>query len=334
MRATIVTFFVFLTFSLSAQDIHFSQFGRSYLNLNPSLTGSFNANYRLNGNYKNQWSSVSEPFKTFSFSAEAKSLIKPISNIHFGLLFYNDEAGLGGLKTTGGMLSIAHSFGLNRDSSLIFKSGIQVGATIRSINFDVFSFGKQYNGTKYDPSIDNGESFNQDSYTNPNLNAGISIEYRIAKNKRLEGGLSVYNLIGGNQSFQGSNIPLDERLTIYTRLNFDLSGRLDILPAIMFSNQGKYHEFVYGTDFRIRLNDNIYKNENVYLGLWYRNKDALIASMAIDYRVFQVGLSYDINTSGLEVASNNKGGLELSFTYIIRTYNPKVKRFVACPDFF
>ena len=58
------------SFSLSAQDIHFSQFYSSPLNLNPALTGVMNSSVRLVGNYRNQWASVlkNNAFSTYSVS--------------------------------------------------------------------------------------------------------------------------------------------------------------------------------------------------------------------------------------------------------------------------
>ena len=53
------------------QDIHFSQFYAAPHTLNPALTGSFDGDWRFAGNYRNQWKSVTEPFKTLALSADA-----------------------------------------------------------------------------------------------------------------------------------------------------------------------------------------------------------------------------------------------------------------------
>src|SRR5688572_2302476 len=46
------------SFSLLAQDIHFSQYNSSPMNYNPGLTGFFNGDYRFSSNYRNQWSAI------------------------------------------------------------------------------------------------------------------------------------------------------------------------------------------------------------------------------------------------------------------------------------
>lgn len=318
---------------LHAQDIHFSQFQRSYLNLNPALTGSFDADYRLNGNFKNQWSSISEPYRTFSFSAEAKSLLKKQKNIHLGIVFFNDEAGLGGLQTTQFALSAAYSYALNYDSTLIAKAGIQSGINARSINFDRFTYDRQYDGTIFNPNLATGENFDRSSYTNLSLHAGLSLEYLIEHRKKISFGYAAFNLNRSNQSFQGSNIPLDVRSNWFIQADYMINDKIDVLPALLIAHQGTYGETLFGSDMRYRINESSFKNENVYFGLWYRNKDALILSAGFDYRQLNMGISYDINVSSLDVASDNRGGLEISLTYLINQFNPTIRRYQACPDF-
>jgi hypothetical protein len=55
------------------------------------------------------------------------------------MVLFNDEAGLGGLKTTSFLLSGAYSLKLNYDSSLVAMAGLQLGFQARSINFNLFS---------------------------------------------------------------------------------------------------------------------------------------------------------------------------------------------------
>ncbi len=317
--------------SLSAQDIHFSQFNRSYLNLNPALVGDFNGTHRFNANYRNQWSAVSEPFETISFSAETKAPFRNLKDLHLGLLFYNDEAGQGGLQTTQINFSLAYAFKFKEDSSLVANFGIQTGLNSRSINFDAFSFDRQFDGNQFNPNLGNGENFDRSSFNHTNLHAGFNLFYKVANRKTFKAGFAFFNLNQANQSFQGSNIPLDQRTNYYIEADYYISEKLDLLPALLYSQQGPFEELVYGSSIRYRLKQGGFNKQNVYLGIWQRNEDALIASLGLDYRQWNVGVSYDINTSGLEVASNNRGGLEVAVTYIIQTFKPVIRRYKSCP---
>ncbi len=329
--------FIFTSFlgtqMLLGQDIHFSQFNRSYLNLNPALTGNFDGDYRFNGNFKNQWSSVSEPFQTFSFSAEARSPIIKMPQLHLGLILFNDEAGLGGLKTTQFALSAAYSFKLNADSSFFASAGAQFGFQARSINFSLFSFDQQYDGRQFDKNLPNGEEFDQSSYFNLVLNSGIVFGYQLAQRKTITAGISVFNISTPNQSFQNSNIPLDIRISSVLSADYMLNDEIDLIPSILLSVQGPYSELIFGSELRYRLNGTGYRQRNLYGGIFYRNKDAIILSGGIDYDQWHFGLSYDINVSDLEVASNNRGGIELSITYIMKKFKPNIRRYKVCPEF-
>ena len=53
----------------------------------------------------------------------------------------------------------------------------------------------------------------------------------------------------------------------------------------------------------------------VFFGAYYRHQDAVIPVVAMDYRSFRVGLSYDVNISSLSEASGGKGGFEISLGY-------------------
>ena len=48
------------------------------------------------------------------------------------------------------------------------------------------------------------------------------------------------------------------------------------------------------------------------------NQDAYWPTFEIGYNNWNVGLNYDFNTSGFDIATENKGGLELSVRYLIR----------------
>ena len=64
-----------------AQDPNFSQFFVSPLTLNPALTGKFNGNFRVAGNYRNQWPEISKAFITSTISFDMPILKGKISEL-------------------------------------------------------------------------------------------------------------------------------------------------------------------------------------------------------------------------------------------------------------
>src|SRR5688500_12258614 len=57
-----------LAATASAQDPNFSQFFVSPLTLNPAMTGKFNGDFRLAGNYRDQWPAITKAFITSTAS--------------------------------------------------------------------------------------------------------------------------------------------------------------------------------------------------------------------------------------------------------------------------
>src|SRR5688500_8005409 len=92
--------FIFFTilasaYSLSAQDIHFSQYNTSPLTLNPALTGFYTGDYRITFNYRSQWGSFTDPYRTLAASFEVSAFKGKLKNDHLGigLSFSNDKSG-------------------------------------------------------------------------------------------------------------------------------------------------------------------------------------------------------------------------------------------------
>ena len=68
-----LTFLVFGAPNLYAQqDINFSQFYELPMLRNPALAGIFNGNVRFTAAYRNQWESVTTPYRTMALGGEVK----------------------------------------------------------------------------------------------------------------------------------------------------------------------------------------------------------------------------------------------------------------------
>lgn len=69
----------------------------------------------------------------------------------------------------------------------------------------------------------------------------------------------------------------------------------------------------------------------VSLGLFNRAKDAWVVVAKMDYRNFNVGVSYDVNISDLTTATNKRGAFELSIIYILKKEIPFIAKYRVCP---
>jgi type IX secretion system PorP/SprF family membrane protein len=328
-----------LAYPATCQDIHFSQFNSSPLNLNPAQTGNFDGAYRFVGNLRRQWSSVTIPYQTFGFSADARNFLR-LKNVGTGISLYNDNTGDSHFSTL--QLNLAGAYTIPISKTQAIALGIQSGITQRRIDYSNLTYDEQYNGFIYDPTIPSTESFQNDGRVYANLNTGINWVYTKEERKQISSGISLFNLTRPPQSFFGNDqIRLDRRLSFNISSQWKLNDRFDLLPATLFMAQGTFRELIIGSSIKYIMEDNGAKTRNrkernyraLYVGGWARTRDAGFISLGMDYDDWNFGLSYDINLSNLRPASHGRGGFELSVIYIIRDVLPKRLNYRACPDF-
>src|SRR4028118_1209504 len=110
--------FLILLAEAHAQDPHFSQFFASPLTLNPALTGKFDGNLRVAGNYRNQWPTINRAFTTSAVSVDFPIMTERIAEndrLAMGIMGYTDQQADGALKNNFGSLTIAYHKGLDED---------------------------------------------------------------------------------------------------------------------------------------------------------------------------------------------------------------------------
>ncbi len=314
------------------QDIHFSQFSSSPMNLNPALTGDFEGSYRFVGNGRRQWSSVTIPYQTFGVSADANSILR-IKNVGAGISIYQDKTGDSHFSTLQLNVSGSYRIKLNRDSTHFITLGVQSGFTSRRIDYENLTYDNQFNGIVYDPNLPSTENFQNAGRVYPNLNTGINWRYKIKNRKTVSVGFSVFNVSAPKQSFFGNTlILLDRRYNLHVSGNYKLAKKVDLVPSALFSTQGTYKEFVLGSSVKYSLNTASAHYRAFYIGGWVRTKDAVFVSIGMDFQKLYVGLSYDINYSNLRPASNRRGGGEFSVIYILDVL-PKKQHYKLCPAY-
>lgn len=313
------------------QDIHFSMFDISPMLYNPASTGEYDGDYRFSAIHRNQWKSVTVPFVTTSITAEVKDPFKKLNGFNFGVQVISDKAGDSEYNTFKLNLSAAYRHMLTSDSSHIISIGMQSGFTNRNINYANLTFDNQYNGYLFDATLPSGEQFNRASILNGDFNIGLSYRYIIDSSMAITCGVALHNITKPEQSLNGAISSLDRRGIFVVGMDYLINDNTTILPNILFSPQGKYRELIAGVNVKYNIKRSSLFEENVYLGIATRPRDAIILSVGLDYRKIHARLSYDINYSNLVPASNRRGGVEIGLLYIF-TKVPNIK-YKRCPDF-
>lgn len=318
---------------VQAQDIHFSQMGYSPLTLNPALAGA-NYDLQVNLNYRNQWNSVAEPFQTIAASVDtrlnARKKRQKKAHLAMGLNFFNDKAGEAVVVTNNVNLSLAAHVILGEGHTL--GAGIYTGWAQRSLNPRAGKWGSQYNGQYYDSQLASGETFSSAAFSLFDTGAGLIYTYnsgdsRIAENdgKQINAGFAAYHLNRPGYSFLSQP---EERL--YMRFSGFINGAFGIRrthvilePGIYFHQQGNAREIMYGLYGRYvlkaesRITDFVQRT-TIALGLFCRNKDALIAKAHFEWNGIGFGVAYDFNLfSSLMIMSRSRGGMEFSLRWAV-----------------
>jgi type IX secretion system PorP/SprF family membrane protein len=319
--------------SVIAQDIHYSIWDMSPMNLNPAMTGQFDGDYRFDGNHRSQWKSVTTPYSTFSFSGDSKRIFKK-KNLSGGIQINQDRAGDSRLNTFQLNGSVALLLPLSADSMQNISFGVQTGLTNRNLTYDPLQFDVQYDGFQYDPNLSNQETFARASRTYLNLNSGIGYFNKIDTRKIISGGIGFFNLSAPKQSyFNDDNIRLDVRIAIHGNAEWKVAEKWDVIPSFIFSSQGKFKELNFGGAGRYVITDFIGMYRAAWIGAYYRNKDAVFFTLGFNYDAWKVGINYDLNTSSLRPASNGRGGFEIAIEYIIKLAKPSRVMHRICPDY-
>lgn len=332
----LILFLFLIPLGAKAQDIHFSQMEFSPLTLNPAMAG---ANYDLeaNLNFRSQWNSVAKAYQTVGASVYSRFNPKHKSTkkayIAGGLDFFNDRSGSSRVTTNHVNLSIATHIIMGEGSSL--GLGVYGGWGQRFIDPSASTWASQYDGMHYNPNIASGENFRNPSFNAFDVGAGMVYTYstkdtRIRENdgKRINVGFSAYHLNRPNYSFLNlTNEKQYMRFSGFVNGSFGIHNtRVIIEPGIYFQQQGPAREIYLGSYVKY-----IIKEQSQYtlfiqpftasLGLFYRNRDALVIKALFEWNGMGLGFAYDVNTfNSLMTASKGKGAFEFALRYIIPDY--------------
>lgn len=314
-----------------AQDVHWSQFNHNEMYQNPGNAGQFHGDVRFIGNYRDQWRAVTVPYSTISASVDSK--LYNHRNFGYGALFFHDVAGDGKFRTLETQLNASYLFKLTKDSMHTVRPGINLGINHRQLVFDNYYFGNQFNGINFDPSISSNENLQTQRKTNFSIGTGAIYQFYKKERLNFTVGIGAYNLNEPNQGFYNDVIKRDVRVNLFATGIYQLGFDWDLVPAMQFSIQGVYREFIVGSSVKYTLVNRSGEYRAVYGGLFMRNRDAFYLSLGADYQSWFFGISYDVNFSKLVPASRARGGLELAVRYILYRFKPKKVVHRICPDY-
>ncbi|MEM6261484.1 MAG: PorP/SprF family type IX secretion system membrane protein [Bacteroidota bacterium] len=294
---------------LQAQDPHFSQFRQAPVFFNPAYTGRFEGQVRLAGNYRNQWASVTTPFKTTFASLDLN-----MGKVGMGFLFSRDGAGEASMTQTNALAGLSY-YKTMGDGGI--SLGFQAGLMQKSFNPNLFRFDDQYDiDIGFDPTQTTQEVFPTTRLSLGDVNVGAAYVYRSKYPrtlKALQVGLGMAHINAPNFSFLGGEARWPSRMAANAEAEILTGKRTVLVPAVLYMSQGSFTQLNGGVTLNYELENEIF----LHFGGHYRLNDAIIPSVGITLNRFHFGFSYDINTSRLAPFSRSRGGFELSMNYIV-----------------
>ncbi len=293
---------------------------------NPAAVG-FGDNNQFQTFYRNQFSGVGDPFRTIGVGVDF-ALFKNEENEYYnnfglGLQGVSEQVLNGILQTNEITLSLANRVFLNQEKTSFLSLGISSTLITRNIDRSALTFGDQYNSgrlfnsTSLETIGDFPAKFSTNggllySYTSPDMfiQAGGSTYY-------INRSSSTQTYGNVNQSFQFiSTINLERKIldnnTLFVHANYQ--NRLEA-------------EFVYvGGALGLPIqtyNDN---NNRMYVGCFYRSKDALVPYVGLLYNKYKIGITYDIYNNKMTQSNLHPQTLEFTLsTYLGRNISKNLK---------
>ena len=338
-RLLILLYLALIMNKASAQDPNFSQFFVSPLTLNPALTGKFNGNFRIAGNYRDQWPEISKAYVTSTVSFDMPIMRGKISDLDtwgIGIMAMSDKTSNGVLSSN--YVSVTTSYHKGIDEDGLHSIGLGFQGTFANRTLD---------GTKLDflDELDANGGFtgvSEEPIDDQRLNVKhFSLGIGALYNGSTDGynnfylGVAGYHLNRPSESFTGNAFyKLNPRVTVNGGGAIPLADKSKtIYISSLYSNQAGANNFMIGGAAGFLLNNDEENPTSVYLGVWSRFNnvnDAVIPYVGLEGGGFRFGASYDVNVSSLKTASQSKGGIEISLIYIKR---PPGAKGVPCPRF-
>ncbi len=316
---------VFLSLSVNAQDVSFSQMYATPMYLSPSFTGLSNGT-RMSLTYRDQWPGIANTFKSYALAAD--HFFEEYSS-GIGVMVLRDDSGNGLLVRQDISVLYAYEFEIARE--IFIRPGIEFIYKERNLDIigAIFPSDQGNDGT-YIPS---GNALN-DEFNHKQFDAAVSA---MIYSDNFWFGLAAHNLVKSNVGVTDIESYNPFKTSIYGGYKYkyqDKRSRRDeqsITLAFNYRAQQNFNQLDIGTYWYINP---------IEIGLWYRgipfassdgllNHDGLIFILGVNVGPARFAYSYDWTLSKLAGYSN--GANEISLIYRLNQVSKKKRSRGAIP---
>jgi len=312
-------FMMMMYSSAIAQDINFSQFYDVPVLRNPALAGLFTGDVRVASGFRNQWQSVTVPYRTMVLSGEFKRVVSYQSGdyITFGSQITNDIAGDSKLSRTQVLPFVNYHKSLSSDKSTYLSAAFMGGPVMQRFDPTQLKFDDQYLGGTFSATNPTHQVLNNFNSTYWDPSFGLSFSDERGENTHYYIGMAMFHFTKPRISFQSQN---DFRLNPKYAINFGVTTMTSPTDRILLYGDAFKQGGAYNLQTGMMLTHDLVQTDDdqkisISGGLFYRLNDAFIPVFKLDYYKLSVGATYDVNVSKLVPGSMMRGGLELTLMY-------------------
>ena len=307
---TSLILFLITTATIAQQLPQYTQYMFNKIAYNPGVTGA-GTGICVGGLVRQQWVGFKET-STNQDGASSSNSVAPetyVVSIHSPVNFLR-----GGLGATIVQDKIAYQNNITLNLMYAYQTvlgagdlgiGLQVGLLNKTIDFSNYD---PVDGTDPLVSPDKGEQ------TNMIFDVGIGGYYRVPDNYYL--GLSILNLLESKTAPDATATKLKRHINLMGGYEFSFpnTSSIDVLPSFMIKTDGKSVQYDLSALLRLK--------NKFWGGLSYRFQDAIAIILGVEYKNFNIGYSYDINTSAI----GSYGSHEIRLGYCFKIEVDKIKK--------
>ncbi len=292
----------------SSQNFNLNNF------FNPANSG-FGINNKVQTIFRTQFEGVGNAYRTIGLAADVALLRKNSydrNNIFgIGIQAVSEQVLDGVLQTNAITLSLANRLFLDEAKTSHIALGISSTIITRTIDASKLTFGDQFNS---------GRLFNATSLEAVNaypskFSSNVGLLYTLSNEQtffQLGGSLFYINRSTTQQALE----KFDQSYQTLAQINFEKRIWEDNTIAFHADYQNRFEtEFLYmGAVFSVPMHLQKENTDRLYLGCFYRTKDATIPYVGLMYRKYKFGLSYDIYESNMALSSLRPHSFEFTIT--------------------
>jgi type IX secretion system PorP/SprF family membrane protein len=273
-------------------------------------------------------------------SGETKVLVnREIGDyLSFGLVTTFDKAGVINFNSTQIYPAIAYNKALEDNFNSYLSVGLTYGYVTRSVDQSKMTFSNQFIGGSYNASNPTGENATFRRLDNYDIGAGISFNSSLDNNGIFNYyvGASAYHINTPTQVFTGADVvSLPMKWQFNAGFHTSFSQQFGFTAHGNYSTMEPYREFILGGMFTWRsVPIGLPSIFAISFGAFYRNQDAFIPTVKVEYKNVTFGFSQDVTNSQLSAGASGAAATELSI-YIRGGYAHKKdpRDPILCPRF-